>query len=184
MTTSLLERISELHMSHSGLKTSLAELKYLETASKLPLYGLHQFHVKDGEETHIILSVYSGGIMVFEKGTLIDFVPGFLRIQPRVNRSMFGPNRARTVESKLRSCQRYNVESNCLALYSWTILQALNILCPSPSWNCIKLNFQDWFPMSDVRDGQTHLANLNGTSSLFQKGSFKTWRWIKTYSQI
>ena len=68
VTTSLLERISELHMSHSGLKTSLAELKYLETASKLPLYGLHQFHVKDGEETHIILSVYSGGIMVFEKG--------------------------------------------------------------------------------------------------------------------
>ena len=71
VTTSLLERISELHMSHSGLKTSLAELKYLETASKLPLYGLHQFHVKDGEETHIILSVYSGGIMVFEKGKLI-----------------------------------------------------------------------------------------------------------------
>ena len=91
VTTSLLERISELHMSHSGLKTSLAELKYLETASKLPLYGLHQFHVKDGEETHIILSVYSGGIMVFEKGTLIDFVPGFLGIQPRVSRSMFGP---------------------------------------------------------------------------------------------
>ena len=87
VTTSLLERISELHMSHSGLKTSLAELKYLETASKLPLYGLHQFHVKDGEETHIILSVYSGGIMVFEKGTLIDFVPGFLRIQPRVSPS-------------------------------------------------------------------------------------------------
>ena len=76
VTTSLLERISELHMSHSGLKTSLAELKYLETASKLPLYGLHQFHVKDGEETHIILSVYSGGIMVFEKGTMIDSVPG------------------------------------------------------------------------------------------------------------
>ena len=76
VTTSLLERISELHMSHSGLKTSLAELKYLETASKLPLYGLHQFHVKDGEETHIILSVYSGGIMVFEKGTLIKTWPG------------------------------------------------------------------------------------------------------------
>ena len=76
VTTSLLERISELHMSHSGLKTSLAELKYLETASKLPLYGLHQFHVKDGEETHIILSVYSGGIMVFEKGTLIKINHG------------------------------------------------------------------------------------------------------------
>ena len=174
VTTSLLERISELHMSHSGLKTSLAELKYLETASKLPLYGLHQFHVKDGEETHIILSVYSGGIMVFEKGTLIKTWPGLSGLLDPVR----GPN------SLFWSSQRYNVKSNCLALYSWTILQALNILCPSPSWNCIKLNFKDWIPVSDVRDGQTDLANLNGTSSLLQKGSFKTWRRIKTYSKI
>ena len=68
VTTSLLERISELHISHRGLKSNIAELKYLETASKLSLYGQHQFHVKDAESTHIILSVYSGGITIFEKG--------------------------------------------------------------------------------------------------------------------
>ena len=97
VTTSLLERISELHMSHSGLKTSLAELKYLETASKLPLYGLHQFHVKDGEETHIILSVYSGGIMVFEKGTLIKTWPGL----PGLSDPVRGPNSLILIKSKV-----------------------------------------------------------------------------------
>ena len=51
-----------------GMKTASAEMRYLETASKLPLYGLHQFHVKDAEEAHIILSVFAGGVMVFEKG--------------------------------------------------------------------------------------------------------------------
>jgi len=45
-------------------------MRYLETASRLPLYGLHQFHVKDAEHTHIILSVYSGGIIIFEKGNI------------------------------------------------------------------------------------------------------------------
>jgi len=89
VTTSLLERISELHMSHSGLKTSLAELKYLETASKLPLYGLHQFHVKDGEETHIILSVYSGGIMVFEKGILLNRIAWPSILELSYKRSIF-----------------------------------------------------------------------------------------------
>jgi hypothetical protein len=89
VTTSLLERISELHMSHSGLKTSLAELKYLETASKLPLYGLHQFHVKDGEETFIILSVYSGGIMVFEKGIMLNRIAWPSILELSYKRSIF-----------------------------------------------------------------------------------------------
>ena len=68
MSPSLLARIKELHGSHRGMKTASAEMRYLETASKLPLYGLHQFHVKDAEEAHIILSVFAGGVMVFEKG--------------------------------------------------------------------------------------------------------------------
>jgi len=89
VTTSLLERISELHISNSGLKTSLAELKYLETASKLPLYGLHQFHVKDGEETHIILSVYSGGIMVFEKGIMLNRIAWPSILELSYKRSIF-----------------------------------------------------------------------------------------------
>jgi hypothetical protein len=39
VSENLMQRISDLHVAQNGLKTSKAELKYLETASKLPLYG-------------------------------------------------------------------------------------------------------------------------------------------------
>ena len=68
VSTSLLERISELHLAQRGISTATAEMKYLETSSKLPLYGLHQFHVRDAEKVHIILGVHHGGVFIFEKG--------------------------------------------------------------------------------------------------------------------
>ena len=68
VSTSLLERISELHLSQRGLSVPAAEMKYLETSSKLPLYGLHQFHVRDAEKVDIILAVHHGGVFIFEKG--------------------------------------------------------------------------------------------------------------------
>jgi erythrocyte membrane protein band 4.1 len=89
VTTSLLERISELHISHHGLKSNIAELKYLETASKLSLYGQHQFHVKDAESTHIILSVYSGGITIFEKDIIINRFAWPAIIELSYKRSVF-----------------------------------------------------------------------------------------------
>jgi len=68
VSTSLLERISELHLAQRGIDSGSAEMKYLETSSKLALYGLHQFHVRDAEKVDIILGVHHGGVFIFEKG--------------------------------------------------------------------------------------------------------------------
>ena len=50
------------------MDTQASEMKYLETCSNLPLYGLHQFHVRDAEKVDITLGVHYGGIYIFEKG--------------------------------------------------------------------------------------------------------------------
>jgi len=89
MSSALMARIKELHRSHRGMKTSAAEMRYLETASKLALYGLHQFHVKDGEEAHIILSVFANGIVIFEKGILLNRFTWGAIIELSYKRSIF-----------------------------------------------------------------------------------------------
>ena len=71
------------------MSTNAAEMRYLETASKLALYGLHQFHVKDGEEAHIILSVFAGGIVIFEKGILLNRFTWGAIIELSYKRSVF-----------------------------------------------------------------------------------------------
>jgi len=89
MSPALLSRIKELHRSHRCMSTNAAEMRYLETASKLALYGLHQFHVKDGEEAHIILSVFAGGIVIFEKGILLNRFTWGAIIELSYKRSVF-----------------------------------------------------------------------------------------------
>ncbi|CBY14383.1 unnamed protein product [Oikopleura dioica] len=72
VSENLMQRISDLHVAHNGLKTSKAELKYLETASKLPLYGLHQFHVRDAENTDLVLACHFGGIYIMQNTILLN----------------------------------------------------------------------------------------------------------------
>jgi hypothetical protein len=72
VSTSLLERISELHLAQRGTDTAQAEIRYLETSSQLAFYGLHQFHVRDAEKVDITLGVHHGGIFIFEKGILLN----------------------------------------------------------------------------------------------------------------
>jgi len=44
----------------------------LETASKLPLYGLHQFHVRDAENTDLVLACHFGGIYIMQNTILLN----------------------------------------------------------------------------------------------------------------
>lgn len=84
-TDDLLEKIAELHRTHSGQTPAEAEIHFLENAKKLLLYGIHLHAAKDAEVVDIMIGVSAAGITIFRDGLKINrFVwPKILKIAYR-----------------------------------------------------------------------------------------------------
>lgn len=61
----LLEKIAELHKTHKGQTPAEAELRYLENAKKLAMYGMDLHPAKDSEGVEILLGVCASGLVVY-----------------------------------------------------------------------------------------------------------------------
>ncbi|TPP59580.1 Neuronal acetylcholine receptor subunit alpha-2 [Fasciola gigantica] len=64
-TPQLLQKIAELHKTHIGMKPNQADIKYLETAKRLELYGVDLHPVRDMENVDIYLGVGFHGIVIY-----------------------------------------------------------------------------------------------------------------------
>ncbi|XP_052283552.1 protein 4.1-like isoform X3 [Dreissena polymorpha] len=84
----LLTKIAELHRQHKGLSPEAAELKYLENAQKISLYGVELHPAKDAEGKDIQLGVCANGLIVFKDKLQVNrFVwPKVLKISYRRNK--------------------------------------------------------------------------------------------------
>ena len=146
VSTSLLERISELHLAQRGTDTAQAEIRYLETSSQLAFYGLHQFHVRDAEKVDITLGVHHGGIFIFEKGFS----------STKINQEV------------IRFFRNF-VKPSGVAGDNRIILQTRLVLRQSARRQRGEQRGQNWFCLSDIGHGKTHLAHRRRASSLFPK---------------
>ncbi|ESN98189.1 hypothetical protein HELRODRAFT_114027, partial [Helobdella robusta] len=61
----LLEKIAELHRTHKGQTPADSELRYLENAKKLAMYGMDLHQAKDSEGVEILLGVCASGLVVY-----------------------------------------------------------------------------------------------------------------------
>lgn len=64
-TPELEEKVSELHKQHRGQKPSEAELRYLENAKKLAMYGVDLHQAKDSAGVDIMMGVCASGLLVY-----------------------------------------------------------------------------------------------------------------------
>jgi len=65
-------RIKELHETHKGQTPEIAELNFLESAKKLPLYGVDLHPAKDSEGISVYVGISWNGVHVYRDGTLIN----------------------------------------------------------------------------------------------------------------
>lgn len=86
-TPQLLQKIAELHKTHVGMKPSQADVKYLETAKRLELYGVDLHPVRDMENVDIYLGVGFHGIVIYRDRLRIGRFawPKVLRISYKKN---------------------------------------------------------------------------------------------------
>lgn len=66
-TTELLDKIADLHKTHQGMQPAEAELMYLENASKVALYGVHQFLAKDSNDSDVQIGVCAIGLLIYRE---------------------------------------------------------------------------------------------------------------------
>ncbi|KAL1115304.1 hypothetical protein AAG570_007335 [Ranatra chinensis] len=64
-TPELEQKVMELHKTHKGQTPAEAELRYLENAKKLAMYGVDLHPAKDSEGVDIVLGVCSSGLLVY-----------------------------------------------------------------------------------------------------------------------
>ncbi|TGZ67528.1 hypothetical protein CRM22_004743 [Opisthorchis felineus] len=86
-TPQLLQKIAELHKTHVGMKPNQADIKYLETAKRLELYGVDLHPVRDTENVEIYLGVGFHGIVIYRDRLRIGRFawPKVLRISYKKN---------------------------------------------------------------------------------------------------
>ncbi|CUT98644.1 protein 4.1 [Echinococcus multilocularis] len=86
-TDQLLQKILELHKTHKGMKPGQADIKYLETAKRLDLYGLDLHPARDMENVEIYIGVGYSGIVVYRDRVRIGRFawPKVLRISYKKN---------------------------------------------------------------------------------------------------
>ncbi|KAL5968076.1 Band protein 3 [Taenia solium] len=86
-TDQLLQKIMELHKTHTGMKPGQADIKYLETAKRLDLYGLDLHPARDMENVEIYIGVGYSGIVVYRDRVRIGRFawPKVLRISYKKN---------------------------------------------------------------------------------------------------
>nr|VZI12786.1 unnamed protein product [Spirometra erinaceieuropaei] len=64
-TEQLLQKISELHANNKGMKPAQSDMKYLETAKRLELYGLDLHPARDLENVEIYIGVGFSGVVIY-----------------------------------------------------------------------------------------------------------------------
>ncbi|XP_053618646.1 protein 4.1 homolog isoform X2 [Plodia interpunctella] len=75
LTPEMEEKVDELYRKHKGQTPAEAELNYLESAKKLPLYGAELHVASDVQNVDIVLAVAAHGITVFRDGQLMNRFP-------------------------------------------------------------------------------------------------------------
>ncbi|CAL8073603.1 unnamed protein product [Calicophoron daubneyi] len=86
-TPQLLQKIAELHKTHIGMKPNQADIKYLETAKRLELYGIDLHPCRDTEDVDIYLGVGFHGVVIYRDRLRIGRFawPKILRISYKKN---------------------------------------------------------------------------------------------------
>ncbi|CAH8655920.1 unnamed protein product [Schistosoma bovis] len=86
-TPQLLKKIVELHKTHTGMKPNEADIKYLETAKRLELYGVDLHPAKDTENVDIYIGVGFHGVVIYRDRLRIGRFawPKVLRISYKKN---------------------------------------------------------------------------------------------------
>ncbi|KAF7259085.1 hypothetical protein EG68_05200 [Paragonimus skrjabini miyazakii] len=86
-TPQLIQKIAELHKTHVGMKPNQADIKYLETAKRLELYGVDLHPVRDTENVEIYMGVGFHGIVIYRDRLRIGRFawPKVLRISYKKN---------------------------------------------------------------------------------------------------
>ncbi|XP_013201027.2 protein 4.1 homolog [Amyelois transitella] len=69
------DKIDELYMKHTGQTPAEADLNYLETAKRLPLYGAELHVASDVQWADIVLAVTAHGVAVFRDGQVMNRFP-------------------------------------------------------------------------------------------------------------
>ncbi|XP_042196689.1 FERM domain-containing protein 7 [Callorhinchus milii] len=65
-------KIMNFHQKHAGQTPAESDIRLLDTARKLEMYGIRLHPASDGEGTHINLAVLHMGILVFQGNTKIN----------------------------------------------------------------------------------------------------------------
>uniref|UniRef100_UPI00358FE5BE protein 4.1-like isoform X2 n=1 Tax=Myxine glutinosa TaxID=7769 RepID=UPI00358FE5BE len=65
LTPDMDEKTTELHKAHKGLTPEEADISFLESATKLSMYGVDLHHAKDSEGVDIMLGVCANGLLVY-----------------------------------------------------------------------------------------------------------------------
>ncbi|CAH8875697.1 unnamed protein product [Trichobilharzia szidati] len=86
-TPQLLKKIAELHKTHNGMKPNQADIKYLETAKRLELYGVDLHPARDTENVEIYIGVGFHGVVIYRDRLRIGRFawPKVLRISYKKN---------------------------------------------------------------------------------------------------
>ncbi|KAH8866853.1 Band 4-like protein [Schistosoma japonicum] len=86
-TPQLLKKIVELHKTHTGMKPNEADIKYLETAKRLELYGVDLHPARDTENVEIYIGVGFHGVVIYRDRLRIGRFawPKVLRISYKKN---------------------------------------------------------------------------------------------------
>ncbi|XP_062338010.1 band 4.1-like protein 3 isoform X4 [Osmerus eperlanus] len=64
-TKELEENVIDLHKNHKGMTPAEAEMRFLENAKKLSMYGVDLHHAKDSEGVEIMLGVCASGLLIY-----------------------------------------------------------------------------------------------------------------------
>ncbi|XP_067109945.1 band 4.1-like protein 3 isoform X7 [Osmerus mordax] len=64
-TKELEENVMDLHKNHKGMTPAEAEMRFLENAKKLSMYGVDLHHAKDSEGVEIMLGVCASGLLIY-----------------------------------------------------------------------------------------------------------------------
>ncbi|CAL8321000.1 unnamed protein product [Arctogadus glacialis] len=64
-TKELEEKVMEMHKSYKGMTPAEAEIRFLENAKKLSMYGVDLHHAKDSEGVEIMLGVCASGLLIY-----------------------------------------------------------------------------------------------------------------------
>ncbi|XP_041989071.1 protein 4.1 homolog [Aricia agestis] len=83
------DKIDELYRKHKGQTPAEAELRYLENAKRLPLYGADRHTVKDSDDVDICLAICAHGVSVMRDGMLMNRFPWAMILKISYNKRVF-----------------------------------------------------------------------------------------------